>query len=93
MPGIEVRIAALETTFTGAPGRVPGTSLTRQLTPDGVRWVLSLGSMGEPFKDMFAGETIDAAVSAAESFLVNAHKKSARNHGAYVEVPDARAAE
>jgi hypothetical protein len=73
---VVARLLDLETKYT-APGRVPGTMLTRVLMPDGIGmgWTLSLGHMLEP-KSQFTGRLLEDVLALAEKTRSGPNSKS-----------------
>ena len=65
---IEKRIFLLERQFGYTDGRVPGTIISRILTPKSIEWSLGLGLMNER-KMFFTGKTISECVKKAEEIL------------------------
>jgi len=68
MKTIDQRIAALEKKCGFVKGRVPGTQITRVITPQQVEWTLSLGLMQDR-KRFFTNPTIEACIKSAEKEL------------------------
>ena len=65
---IEERISRLESKIYNPT--IPGTSIARIITDDGMGWTLGLGPMSQP-KMWFNGKSIEECISLAEKELLD----------------------